>query len=168
MRPIFQVTGYKNSGKTTVIEDLSRFGKDSGDRVAVIKHHPHTDPLQPLAADNDSERIFNSGASVSSVISPRGIHIHTEEEILLEQMIQWYELYDPDLILIEGYKEKNYPKAVILKEEADQELLMLSNIQLVITWGNVDTSQISCPVIEMAHLHKDLPMIYSAAKEERE
>ncbi|WP_082234664.1 molybdopterin-guanine dinucleotide biosynthesis protein B [Halobacillus massiliensis] len=164
MTVIFQITGYKNSGKTTVIEQLTSFGSNTGDIIAVIKHHPHEAPLNPLSENSDSERIFNSGASISTVISPKGAQLHTNGEIKLEQMIKWYESFSPDLILIEGYKQKNYPKAVILKEEKDKDLLKLCNIKLVLTWGPVPECDV--PVIKIADLQNQMPAVYAAVTEE--
>ena len=104
--------GSSGSGKTTlmegVIEELSRRGY----RVATIKHTHHSVELdQP---GKDSWRHRKAGAKVSILSSPRGFGVFSEvdQELTLEELCKQF-IHEVDLILVEGYKESNYPKILV-------------------------------------------------------
>ena len=41
MKKVFQIVGYQNSGKTTLMEKVISGAAEKGVRVAYIKHHGH-------------------------------------------------------------------------------------------------------------------------------
>lgn len=63
---IFQVSGYQNSGKTTLINKLISGLKEKGLSVITIKHHGHGGkPEAPEGKDSTSH--IESGAAASLV-----------------------------------------------------------------------------------------------------
>ncbi|WLR53866.1 molybdopterin-guanine dinucleotide biosynthesis protein MobB [Mesobacillus subterraneus] len=60
--------------------------------------------------------------------------IHAENgDWSLSEEIAMLSFFKPDVILIEGYKNESYPKAVILRDESDLEMVeKLKNIQVVL------------------------------------
>lgn len=108
---VFAVSGYKNSGKTTMICRLIPVLKRRGYRVAVIKHDGHD-----FASDvpgTDSFRHRQAGACGSAVFSKKRIlitrEIEEEDELPDEKML-FKAFPGADIILLEGMKNSSYPK----------------------------------------------------------
>ncbi|MYL70258.1 molybdopterin-guanine dinucleotide biosynthesis protein B [Halobacillus litoralis] len=166
--PVFQIVGYKNSGKTSLLSDLIAYGTDRGEKVAAIKHHGHEEPLKVMHLDTDSYRLHESGAFMTGVDSPRRFQLELshEDDFPLTQLVEIYQHFSPDLIAVEGYKQEHFPKAVIIKREEDLPLLgQVTNIQLVICWDERLMNQVSLPAIPLREWRKRLPEVYRLAKE---
>jgi len=120
---IFQVAGYQDSGKTTLSLNLIEHLSVSGLKIATIKHHGHGGKPE-VNETKDSGRHIAAGAAVSLVEGEGRILIQAEQKqwSLLEE-IEMLSFFKPDVILVEGYKNEKYPKAVILRDEGDLELL---------------------------------------------
>lgn len=127
------VVGFKNSGKTTLIERWVRLLKSKGFSVAVLKHHGHGGlPAMPNAS-TDSMRFFESGADVSVVAGGGAVQLQLNEEPQFAALKELTAIGKPDILLIEGYKEELGEKVVLLKEADDWlALCKLDGIQLVI------------------------------------
>jgi molybdopterin-guanine dinucleotide biosynthesis protein B len=134
---IFQVVGYKNSGKTTVMSNLIKRLKEDHLNVVAIKHHGHGG--KPETAENkDSRRHLESGALVSIVEGDGGLLLQAEKAIwTLEEKVELAAFFKPDVILIEGHKNESYPKLLLLRGKEDFELLQLPNVQVIMLWGEI-------------------------------
>jgi len=129
---IFQVAGYQDSGKTTLSLKLIEHLSASGLKIATVKHHGHGGKPE-VNESKDSGRHIAAGAAVSLVEGEGRILIQAEQKqwTLLEE-IEMLSFFKPDVILVEGYKNEKYPKAVILRDEGDLELLdKLPDIKVV-------------------------------------
>lgn len=127
------VVGFKNSGKTTLISKWVRLLKQQGISVAVLKHHGHSSPLDMPDSETDSMRFFNSGADVSTVAGGGVVQLYMNEEPDFIRMKEIATLTNPDILLVEGYKEEQGMKVVLLRNENDwEELQSLADIALVI------------------------------------
>ncbi|MFQ3543873.1 molybdopterin-guanine dinucleotide biosynthesis protein B [Halobacillus rhizosphaerae] len=165
--PVFQIVGYKNSGKTSLLSELVAYGTLEGDRISAIKRHGHDEPLKVMHRETDSYRLHESGAFMTGVDSAGRFQLELDhkENFPLSQLIDLYCFFKPDLIVIEGYKHELYPKAVIIKREEDLKLLNeLSNIQFVITWNETWTEHLSLPVYRLSEWRQCLPKVYPIAK----
>lgn len=105
-RNCLAVSGWKNSGKTTLIESLIPLLSQKGLSVAVIKHDAHT--YQADVPGTDSERFFHAGAS-TSIVYDREKYSLTSRGSVTSQTLQQL-APEADLILLEGAKESDYPK----------------------------------------------------------
>jgi molybdopterin-guanine dinucleotide biosynthesis protein B len=104
---VFGVTGWKNAGKTTLVERLVAEFVRRGWRVSTIKHaHHDVDIDQP---GRDSFRHRTAGASEVAVVGGRRYAIMREqaEPTLAEVLAR---LAPADLVLIEGYKSEAHAK----------------------------------------------------------
>ncbi|MBM7554059.1 molybdopterin-guanine dinucleotide biosynthesis protein B [Thalassobacillus pellis] len=138
--PIIQVVGYKNSGKTTVTAELINYASSQGIRVASLKHHGHSTALTPVHTITDSSRHKQAGAFLSGVEGGGAIQLEFNEieSLPLERLLDIYEIFTPDLVIMEGFKKYDYPKIVLIKNEKEMELASsLSNVRAVIAWENV-------------------------------
>ncbi|AQQ51944.1 molybdopterin-guanine dinucleotide biosynthesis protein B [Planococcus lenghuensis] len=131
---ILQVVGFKNSGKTTLILQLLKMAEQLGKSVAVIKHHGHGGALGMPPADTDSTRFFAAGAESSVAFGGGVIQLHMRKPLVsVEELLTLAQMHEPDLVLIEGYKDAKYDKIVLLRSEEDwTDLQKLDNIVLVI------------------------------------
>ena len=130
---LFQIAGYQNSGKTTLSLTLIKQLTSAGLKVATVKHHGHGGKPEVVEA-KDSDKHIKAGAAVSLVEGGGRMVIQAEKgPWSLAEEIDMLSFFKPDVILIEGYKNEPFPKAVILRDEKDLELVeKLQNIQVIL------------------------------------
>ena len=127
------VVGYKNSGKTTLIARWVRLLKDKGFSVAVLKHHGHGGQLAMPDSATDTMQFFDSGADVSIVAGGGAVQLLLNEEPEFAELKLLATIGKSDFLLIEGYKNEQEQKVVLLRDTEDWESLSeLDSIQLVI------------------------------------
>jgi molybdopterin-guanine dinucleotide biosynthesis adapter protein len=104
---VFGVTGWKNSGKTTLVERLVAEFVRRGWTVNTVKHaHHDVDIDQP---GTDSARHRAAGATEVALVGGLRYAIMREQgEPTLSQVLE--RLSPADLVLIEGYKREPHPK----------------------------------------------------------
>lgn len=122
---ILQVVGYQNSGKTSFVSDLTARLSAKGLRVGVIKHHGHGGAIDvPMS---DSHRHALAGAVLSSVIGEDSTFIEWQAGDTFELLLNLYESH-VDILLIEGYKQKDYPKVVLVRDGQEQPIGLMNVI----------------------------------------
>lgn len=132
---IFQIVGFQNCGKTTLMVKLIEALKHEGIKTAAIKHHGHGGkPDIPLK--KDSQMHLFAGALASSIEGDGQIILQMESSRSgLEDQIKLIYSLEPDLILVEGYKKERYPKLLLLRNEDDLFLLdQVTNIIGAMYW----------------------------------
>jgi molybdopterin-guanine dinucleotide biosynthesis adapter protein len=102
--PLIGIVGWKNSGKTTLIERLVAALTRRGLKVATVKHTHHE--LRAHDGSTDGERHARAGAIQTAVIAPSQWELAGEVQAMpappLEELAQ--RLGPTDLVLVEGYK----------------------------------------------------------------
>lgn len=133
---ICQIVGYKNAGKTTVMEKLIGYFANKNKKVGTLKHHGHGGEPKHVQS-TDSFKHLQAGASTSAVQGEKQLQLTIADASAysLETLISLYTYLPLDILLIEGYKQANYPKIVMIKKEEDKALLTLSNVIAVISWN---------------------------------
>lgn len=106
---LFAVSGYKNSGKTTLITKLIPILREKGYRVATIKHDGHD--FEPDVEWTDSWRHKQAGAYGTAVFSANRFSVVKETAGITETELAAY-FPEADIILLEGFKNSAYPKYV--------------------------------------------------------
>lgn len=136
---ILQVVGYKNSGKTTLIEKWLEVLQNNNLRVSVIKHHGHGGPLEMPSEQTDSMKFLKRGAVSSLAIGNDLVQVHLQDDLEFEQLVAISAFAHPDVILVEGFKKESEPKVVIVRSSEDWETLRkLTNIQLVVVHDDIN------------------------------
>ncbi|MFK3937153.1 molybdopterin-guanine dinucleotide biosynthesis protein B [Alkalihalobacillus sp. NPDC078783] len=139
---IVQIVGFKNSGKTTLMNQLIQEAVNYKLEVGTIKHHGHGGVPDVPITQNDSARHFSHGATVSAVEGAGSLQLQASvPDGDLASSVQILENWPLDLILIEGYKQWAYPKIVLLRSEDDQSLLDLTHIVAVVLEDQMDLTQ---------------------------
>ncbi|MCO6052150.1 molybdopterin-guanine dinucleotide biosynthesis protein B [Mesorhizobium sp. RP14(2022)] len=107
---IFGITGWKNSGKTTLTEKLVRELTARGHTVSTVKHAHHSFDIDK--PDTDSFRHRAAGASEVAIVGGERWAIMHElrgaDEPSLEEVIA--RLSPCDVVLVEGYKREGHAK----------------------------------------------------------
>lgn len=131
---VLQVVGFKNSGKTTLMLELLKQADQKGITVSTVKHHGHSGGLEMPSSDTDSMRFFEKGASCSIVFGDGVVQVHQrKQKATLAELVAFASAENPDLVLIEGFKDGPYEKIVLLRSAEDWlELQKLEQIALVI------------------------------------
>ena len=124
---VYGVTGWKNTGKTTLTERLVAELVAQGLRISTVKHAHHATEIDHPG--RDSHRHREAGAGQVIVASPVRWALMTElrgagEPPLADLLAH----LDPcDLVLIEGYKTAPHPKIETHRKAAGRDLLALQN-----------------------------------------
>ena len=109
---IFAISGYKNSGKTTLTVKLVKRLTGLGYRVATIKHDGHD--FEPDVPGTDSYRHRKAGACGCAVFSGHRWMVTREQPETEKDRIDENDLIrlfpDVDVILLEGFKHSSWPK----------------------------------------------------------
>ncbi|MDE4190430.1 molybdopterin-guanine dinucleotide biosynthesis protein B [Phaeobacter gallaeciensis] len=120
---IYGVTGWKNAGKTGLMERLVAEFCARGLSVSTLKHaHHSTDVDQP---GTDSHRHRSAGASEVLLASPNRVAIMRELRDAEEpSFIDLLSRLNPvDLVLVEGFKREPHPKIEAYRTDAGNPLI---------------------------------------------
>lgn len=117
------VVGFKNSGKTTLVSHWIKVLKQRGLDIAVLKHHGHGGLPELPPAHTDTSRFLDCGA-VSTVVAGGGmLQLIKKTEYSFEKLKTLAALDQPDVLLIEGYKNEAGEKVVLVRNEEEREEL---------------------------------------------
>ena len=110
MSKVIGVAGFKNAGKTTLVEKLVAELTRRGYRVSTVKHAHHSFDIDHEGRDSFRHR--KAGASEVAVVSRHRwaiIHESREEaEPTLQEILA--KLGPCDLVIVEGYKSDTHDK----------------------------------------------------------
>jgi molybdopterin-guanine dinucleotide biosynthesis adapter protein len=131
---IFQVVGYKKSGKTTLVSQLIQFFSKKGLNVASLKHHGHGGTPASVEV-TDTAKHEKAGAVMTGVEGEGVLQLTVKKSSWrLDQIFAFYHMIDIDLLIIEGFKEHDFDKVVLIRDERDLALLKrLSSIKAIMT-----------------------------------
>lgn len=146
--PCIQVVGYKNSGKTTLVSKLVKACHQKGIKTATLKHHGHGG--KPDEAKNvDSSQHLAAGAIASGVEGGGRLQL-SMEDMKIEQILKLYQYLSYDFLIMEGYKQLEFPKVVMIREKEDLSLLhTLTEVRLVIVWKKDLGNDLEFPCFEI-------------------
>ena len=120
---IIGVAGFKNAGKTTLVEKLVVDLTARGFRISTVKHAHHSFDIDHEGRDSFRHR--KAGATEVAVVSSgRWALIHelrNEEEPTLDDILQ--KLAPSDLVIVEGYKRDAHKKIEVRNLSLDHPRL---------------------------------------------
>jgi molybdopterin-guanine dinucleotide biosynthesis adapter protein len=120
---VYGVTGWKNSGKTTLVERLVAEITARGLTVSTVKHAHHSFDIDRPGKDSHRHRL--AGATQVLVSSRQRWALMTENRTGPEPpLAELLARLDPvDLVLIEGYKRDRHPKIEARRLATAQSLI---------------------------------------------
>ena len=147
---IIGITGWKNSGKTTLTERLVAELVSRGFRIATVKHAHHEFDIDHEGRDSFRHR--KAGASeVAVVSSKRWALIHElagESEPPLDTVIG--KLAPCDLIIVEGYKREGHPKIEVRRQGAKESApLAPDDPSIIAIASDIDIGSQNLPVFHL-------------------
>ena len=145
---IYGVTGWKNSGKTGLMERLVAEFTARGFSVSTIKHAHHSfDVDQP---GKDSFRHREAGAKEVLLASRNRFvlmnELRGEEEPRLSGLLA--KLSSVDLVLIEGYKRDRHPKIEAHRKETGKNLIAVADDTIRAVASN-DNPSLNKPIFDL-------------------
>ena len=139
---VFGIVGWKNVGKTYFAQKIISSLSSKKIRVASIKHahhdfdidHPQTDSF--LHRKAGSKQVIISSAKRWAKIS----ELNENQEKKLDDLIN--ELDNPEVVIVEGYKNESHPKIEIIKHSLDNSTFMfkeLKNVSAIVSDINISS-----------------------------
>ena len=116
-------TGPSNSGKTTLIIQLSQILKQNNYKVAIVKHDPG-DKAQFDKEGKDSYKFSQTGANVV-VISPNRTTLFKQEQSSISDIVNI--LGDFDYLLVEGLKTLPLPRICVTRNNINEDYFEVSD-----------------------------------------
>jgi molybdopterin-guanine dinucleotide biosynthesis protein B len=145
---IYGVTGWKNSGKTGLMERLVADMTDRGLSVSTIKHAHHSFDVDHPGKDSHRHRVAGA-QEVLLASSLRFVLMHEigdgQEPSLDELMTK---LEPVDILLIEGYKANSHPKIEVHRSQTGQPLIALNDSTIRAVASNADIT-LDRPVFDL-------------------
>ena len=160
---IFGITGWKNNGKTTLVERLVTEIVGRGFTVSTIKHAHHAFDVDQEG--KDSWRHRQAGAKEVLVASAaRWALMHEvrdgEDEPALAALLE--RLAPVDLVIVEGYKRDTHDKLEVHLVETGgpggRELIARNDPTIRFVASNGDVEDVDVPVLDI----DDVPTIADA------
>lgn len=146
---VFGISGWKNSGKTTLTSALIKELSARGYRVSSVKHAHHNVDVDHEGTDSFKHRA--AGAHEVMLASAKRFallhEIATEEsEFELDELLE--KMSEVDLILVEGFKSSDIPKIQTIREVslANSGPQEMNNVVAYATDMHLDTE---LPVLEI-------------------
>jgi len=141
----------RSTGKTSIIEQITRKLSEKNFQVASIKHISTETFDTP---NKDTWRHLKAGAkSVVAITSGEIIHIKTIEKPNLTEAL---EVIDEgvDIVLVEGFKDSAYPKIIVGEKRSDVNDLLPNLENVFAISGRVSSDQ-----YEMDKIAGDVPIL---------
>ncbi|WP_374435177.1 molybdopterin-guanine dinucleotide biosynthesis protein B [Tabrizicola sp.] len=119
---VYGVIGWKNSGKTSLMERLVSEITGRGFSVSTVKHVHHTVDLDQPGKDTYRHRAAGAREVVLASADRLAIMVeHRGPEPELPAVLA--RMAPVDLILVEGYKRDAHPKVEVWREETGHPLI---------------------------------------------
>lgn len=148
MNKVIGVAGFKNAGKTTLVERLVMELSQRGLRVSTIKHAHHSFDIDHEGRDSFRHR--KAGAAEVAVVSnQRWAIIHesrNEDEPSLADILA--KLLPCDLVIVEGYKRDTHDKIEVRNLSLDHPKLAGDDPTVVAIAANGSVSDAPVPVFD--------------------
>ena len=145
---VIGVAGFKNAGKTTLVERLVKELTGRGFRVSTIKHAHHSFDIDHEGRDSFRHRA--AGATQVAIVSRHRWALISElrdiPEPSLDEMLT---KLDPcDLVIVEGYKRDGHDKIEVRNLDDDKPVLSDEDETIVAVAANGTVTDCPVPVYD--------------------
>lgn len=150
---VFGVTGWKNNGKTGLMERLIAHFTAQGLRVSTLKHTHHGVDLEKPGTDTHRHRV--AGAKEVVLVSSSRIatlrELRDDPEPKLAALIEGLE--PCDLVLVEGFKTAPHPKIEAHRAATGEALLATTNDTIRAVASDEALPDLNLPVFNLDDTH---------------
>ncbi len=109
-------SGPSNSGKTTLVVNVSNILNQNGYKVCIVKHDPKDKAIFDKEG-KDSDKFTKTGANVA-VVSPTRTTLFKQATSTIDEMIELFG--DFDYLLVEGLKTLPLPRISVFRNKLDE------------------------------------------------
>ena len=145
---LYGVTGWKNAGKTGLMERLVAEITARGFTISTIKHAHHSFDIDQPGKDSHRHRV--AGATEVLLVSRNRFalmhELRGEDEPKLHDLLP--RLAPVDLVLIEGYKRDSHPKIEAHRAETGAPLIAPDDPSIRAVASDV-ALELDCPVFNL-------------------
>ncbi len=150
MRAVFGITGWKNTGKTTLVSALVAELTRRGHTISTIKHAHQSFDIDKPQTDSFSHRA--AGAREVAIVSPkRWALMHEIEESSdapsLETMLS--KIAPCDIVLVEGFKASSIDKLECIRKEVAETPIWKSNDSVIALATDCPATQCRLPQFDL-------------------
>ncbi len=145
---IYGVIGWKNAGKTSLMERLVAEITGRGFRVSTVKHVHHNVDLDQPGKDSYRHRV--AGATEVVLASADRFALmreHRGPEPALPEILA--RMAPVDLILVEGYKRDAHRKVEVFRREAGHDLIQPGDALVRAVATDADLGALPVPVLDL-------------------
>jgi len=148
---IYGITGWKNSGKTTLTERLVQEISSRGITVSTIKHAHHSVDVDQPGKDSFRHRAAGAGEVIlASAFRWALMHeLKGEVEPTVEELLA--KLSPVDLVLIEGFKRNDHAK-IEASIKPYRPLIALNDRSIKAVAGGYDLPDLDVPVLDINNI----------------
>ncbi len=145
---IISIAGKQNAGKTTLLSALIPKLKEHGYTVGTLKYN-----IRKFDIDHegkDTYKYYHSGADSVALSSHNMLAVvkRAPEPLNLNEIIETH-LNDVSIVLVEGYREGDYPMIRIMDTQ-ETEAVKNSSTELLLTKENLETRCFSAEDVNKA------------------
>ncbi len=152
-------TGPSNSGKTTLIEKISK-KLSTKYKIAIIKHDPKDKAIFDREG-KDSDRFFKSGADVA-VVSNKRTTIFKHQSSNLKELVKYFDNFD--LLLVEGLKTWNLPRIGVFRGNIDKSYLpYLQAVAIDSTIAKEQLNGLNVTILDLNNIDEIIEYIWQNA-----
>jgi molybdopterin-guanine dinucleotide biosynthesis adapter protein len=162
---VFGISGHSGMGKTTLLEHLVPELQARGLVVSVIKHsHKDLDIDRP---GKDSYRLRETGCQEVLVMGRRiWVLMHELSEDVEPPLAQLLDkLQACDLVLIEGFKQGDFPKLEVWRAAVDKSTLWPTLAGVIAVASDDSIAPLGIPVLMLSHTRSIADFIVQHAAE---
>jgi molybdopterin-guanine dinucleotide biosynthesis protein MobB len=146
---LYGVTGWKNSGKTVLVERLVAEITGRGFTVSTLKHAHHGFDVDQPGRDSHRHRVAGAG-QVLVASSARWALITELRGAPEPPLAALLERLDPvDLVLVEGWKRDRHPKIETRRAGAAQEPIALGDPTIEAVASDAALDGLNVPVFDL-------------------
>ncbi len=151
---VFGITGWKNSGKTTLTERLVSEITGRGISVSTIKHAHHSVDVDQPGKDSFRHRAAGAGEVILASAYRWAImhELRGAEEPSVDELLA--KLSPVDIVLIEGFKKNGHAK-IEASVKPDRPLISLGDPSIKAVAAGHDVGPLAVPVLDI----NDIPAI---------
>lgn len=134
--PLVIIAGWSGSGKTTLVEKLIPELKKKGLNAGTIKHHHSS--LELDKPGKDSWRHRQAGALKTIISSPDrvGMIMDVDHDPDVDELLPY--MTGVDIIIVEGYKDRNKPKIEIFRSAIHEKPRFLDDPNLIALASDIE------------------------------
>jgi molybdopterin-guanine dinucleotide biosynthesis protein B len=144
------VVGFKDSGKTRVVEALVKELTGRGKRVGTIKHTAEEVPLDTPGKDTWRHR--EAGSRASAIMHERGAAFFIDRHFTVNEAVAM--LGGLDFVIVEGFKSLSSLAKIMVPRETKEIESLSSGLEIAIVEVPGVSLRVNCsvPVIPLEHV----------------